>query len=531
MSRRLSEMTEENFESGGKAARKAIEDAGFSEDLKKRLEAKILDSQYKSDNAAALSQASLSPSAGKEIHRTASAQPWTGTETISNASLRMLNDAHKPLRSTSSSSSSAASKAATANLGLDARMRKAIQQQQSSQGQRLANARDRTSMYAVSQDPNLTASEKESLRKQLKERFLPSARPMPGTVQGLAALANERIENAIARGQFKNIPRGKTANTERDHNANSPFLDTTEYFMNKIIQKQEIVPPWIEKQQELVKETERWRGRLRNDWKRYASRVIASEGGTLGEKVRRAEGYARGEERVNPKRGKKERLSQIDGEGRLVGEVVVEENAVGGEDGRWEGGNTTTVVVSEQVPPATPGQAASPLSSPLSNSDPPTTTTSSSPSAPPSSHPQPQSLPQPFRSPSYLLTENPYHTLSITHLNTLTRSYNLLAPQLAQKPYFSLERELLACYADVAPLLAGEIRERATRPASIGGKGGEGEGGGDGDGDGVWGRFTGRGKGARERIKVVEDRRGKYGVREWWREVFGGKEKGKGEKG
>ena len=281
--------------------------------------------------------------------------------------------------------------------------------------------------------------------------------------------------------------------------------------MNKIIQKQEIVPPWIEKQQELVKETERWRGRLRNDWKRYASRVIASEGGTVEEKVRRAEEYARGEERVNPKKGKKERLSQIDGEGRLVGEVVVEEKAVGEEERTGKGGDTITVVVSEQVPAAT-GQAASPPSSPSpSHLQPP------SPS-------QPQPLPQPFRSSTYLATELPYHTLSISHLNTLTRSYNLLAPSLAQKPYFSLERELLACYADVAPLLAGEIRERARMPD---GRGIEG-GGGNGD-DGVWGRFTGGGgAGGRERVRVVEDRRGRYGVREWWRETFGRGKSGKG---
>lgn len=75
---------------------------------------------------------------------------------------------------------------------------------------------------------------------------------------------------------------------ERDYNANSPFLDTTEYFMNKIIQKQEIVPPWIEKQQELVKSATVFRSRIRKDWKRHAARVIASKGGGLQEQVRRA---------------------------------------------------------------------------------------------------------------------------------------------------------------------------------------------------------------------------------------------------
>lgn len=201
------------------------------------------------------------------------------------------------------------------------RMKKAVQR---SQGERLANARDRTSAYALSQDPHLTEAEKEAMRKTLKERFSAGARPMPATVQGLAGLANERIEDAIARGQFKNIQRGKGTNVERDHTASSPFLDTTEYFMNKIIQKQEIVPPWIEKQQELVKAAAVFRGRLRADWKRHAARTIASKGGTLEEQVRRAEAYARAEENLNPAKEKREALSEIDEEGRLAQVTVTE---------------------------------------------------------------------------------------------------------------------------------------------------------------------------------------------------------------
>ena len=171
----------------------------------------------------------------------------------------MLNDAHKPLRGTGPP------KIPTPRglpASVDMRMKKAVQK---SHGERLSNARDRTSVYALSQDPSLSEKEREKMRKILKERFTAGTRPMPGSVQGLAALANERIEDAIARGQFKNIARGKGLNVERDHNANSPFLDTTEYFMNKIIQKQEIVPPWIEKQQELIKAANVFRARLRAD--------------------------------------------------------------------------------------------------------------------------------------------------------------------------------------------------------------------------------------------------------------------------
>lgn len=106
----------------------------------------------------------------------------------------MLNDAHKPLRGTGPSK---IPQPRSAPMTVDMRLKKAVQK---SHGERLANARDRTSVYALSQDPTLSENEKEEMRKVLKERFNSGARPMPATVQGLASLASERIEDAIARG-------------------------------------------------------------------------------------------------------------------------------------------------------------------------------------------------------------------------------------------------------------------------------------------------------------------------------------------
>ncbi|MCJ1424191.1 hypothetical protein MMC29_002078, partial [Sticta canariensis] len=305
MTRRLAQMTDESLEQGGRSTQNAIKEGGFSEELKSRLEAKILDDKFKSSNPAAFAQLNMPSSAGQGTRGVAAAQPWTGTEAVEDVALRMLTDAHKPLRSIGPAK---ILKPGGSRMSVDMRMQKALHK---SQGQRLANARDRTSAYALSQDSSLSEHEKEQIRKQLKERFTPGVRPMPGTVQGLAALANERIDEAIARGQFRNIARGRGKNIERDYTASSPFLDTTEYFMNKIIQKQEIVPPWIEKQQELVKEAAIFRARLRADWKRHAVRVIASKGGSLEEQVRRARAYAAAEVTMNSKSQKVEALSEI----------------------------------------------------------------------------------------------------------------------------------------------------------------------------------------------------------------------------
>lgn len=134
-------------------------------------------------------------------------------------------------------------------------------------------------------------------------------------------------------------------------------------------------------------------------------------------------------------------------------------------------------------------------------------------SQPPTANPpSPQSLPNfpPFRDAAYLSLEAPYHTLSITSLNSITRSYNLQAPALAKKPYFNLDRELRSCFADVAPQLADAIRERARKPQIkvevVGHRPG-----------GVLERF-----GAEQKVRVYDDRREKYGWREFWRDLRGG---------
>ncbi|KAF5561355.1 hypothetical protein FPHYL_6194 [Fusarium phyllophilum] len=431
LARRLEEATEEALFTGGRAGRRAVEDAGFSEELKERLLNKIADANFKSENASAFAEASLSSAAGDGTRHIASAQAWTGEESTADMVLRMLDDAKKPL--------APGLRGKFQPPPVDMRLQK---QPRRSTGEKVAKARDKVNTYVGmggQQAKNgMSEDEKEAWRKELRERFEPGARALPNSITGLAALANERIENAIARGQFKNIPRGK--GIERDARADNPFIDTTEYIMNKMIQRQDIVPPWIEKQQELAKELGIFRARLRNDWRRFAARMIASRGGSLQEQIRRAEEYAAAEEVHNP---------------------IIRKNA----DGQVEG-----------------IKAASPV------------------------------VGRPFRDSAWEQTEAAYLKLSIERLNALTRSYNLMAPDLAKKPYFSLERELKACFAEVAPTVAQEIQERATggKARSLGG------GGQAGKQTGLLETLTGGGD-----VKVhVEAQEKAYGLKEWWRDVW-----------
>ena len=59
MSRRLAQITDESIEQGGRSAKKVIEEGGFSEELKRRLEERIQESSFKSDNPTAFAQINM----------------------------------------------------------------------------------------------------------------------------------------------------------------------------------------------------------------------------------------------------------------------------------------------------------------------------------------------------------------------------------------------------------------------------------------------------------------------------------------
>lgn len=472
-------MAEETMDTGSKSDRKMMSDAGFSDDLKKQLEERIAQTAFQSENQQALSQASIPESAGRGTRDHAAAQAWTGQEPLADAALRMLDDSHKRIRMPA--------RKPTLSGGVAMRPRP---KQKVSVADRLANARDKTSIYALQQE-GMSDAEREKFKQELKDRFQPGARPMPTTLQGLTSLANERVEDAIARGQFKNIKRGKGVSIERDYTASSPFLDTTEYFMNKIIQRQEIVPPWIEKQQELMKMVHTFRQRMRNDWRRHAARSISSKGGSLDEQIRTAKAYALAEEMHNPRpETRSETMSSIDPTGMLTTVTIQERIAAGvapepaqdpveikvtetapaqDADGVSVEGVVEKLAEGSVVVSQVTSDSSQPLpSAGVDNSrlDPGTDPTSvPSSSVPPPAAPSERVLPMafPFRDPDWERTENSYQKLAVEEINALARSYNLMAPKMAQKPYYNLARELKRCYADVAPTLPDEILNRSRK--------------------------------------------------------------------
>lgn len=489
--RRMREMSEDALESGGHSAIKAVEEAGFSADLKAQLEQRIAAANLRS------SEADLPTSASRHTRELATAEAWTGTESIHDASLRMLNDVHRPMRIPRTSRVPGVQMPKSIDTG-----RKRGKEQR---GVRLANARDRSGIYAtVKSSDELDAEDREQQLRELKDRFDPNARVIvPGDISGLASLANKRIEDAIARGQFRNIPRGKGHNVVRDHNASSPFIDTTEYFMNKMIQRQDIVPPWIEKQQELTSAANKFRSRLRHEWKRHAARMIASKGGSLSDQIRRAEAYAKAELFANPLKKKQEVLTSVDQDGQLSQISLSGELKLAQPDGAdGASPDVTEEIVAEKV---TLDSLAPSFASKTGDVS---IETLSVPVDVPASAVPP--APFPFRDPDWERIEHAYHTVAIADLNSKARSYNLMAPELAKRPYFNMQRELNSCFADVAPQLAQAILDRARAPPkkveSFGQALGE---------KGILGNF------GAAKVRVMDERTTKqYGFRQFWKDLW-----------
>jgi len=99
--------------------------------------------------------------------------------------LRMLSDARKPL------APGQRGKPVIPSPVMDMRLRR---EQAVSAGHRAASARDKAQAYAGMgiKEVGLSEKERESMKREFRERFQPAARAMPNTMTGLAALANER---------------------------------------------------------------------------------------------------------------------------------------------------------------------------------------------------------------------------------------------------------------------------------------------------------------------------------------------------
>ncbi|KAI7874239.1 hypothetical protein K492DRAFT_174661 [Lichtheimia hyalospora FSU 10163] len=188
-------------------------------------------------------------------HQSHHEKPWDGDESVADSVLRMIMDKYnKPLR---------VEGAAKRNLpqpqvhpsqvqglydddhqeissGEKAVLRDKLTR--SKKQKRIMNARDAAFDYSMERKYPSTPHEKETSQQEEQER--------PKSITEIGLLAEERIREAKAKGYFDNLAgRGKPIPV--DIHENNPFVDRTEYFLNRIVQRQGAAPPWIMMQQEV----------------------------------------------------------------------------------------------------------------------------------------------------------------------------------------------------------------------------------------------------------------------------------------
>ncbi|KAI5963163.1 uncharacterized protein KGF55_002955 [Candida pseudojiufengensis] len=177
-------------------------------------------------------------------------KPWDGTESTYDSNLRMIIDSvPKPINDPMST--------------FKTKRRK-------SSNERLSIAKDVSLDYKINKSPE--DKEKEKFREMYKEKLLgPSMflnKSSLSSIDYVGALAGNKINASIDQqtGRFEDSPemvnvRGKPLSKEHLKNCTD-----TNYFMNQVLNKQEILPPWIENQQTLNKSINEFKKSLDEMW-------------------------------------------------------------------------------------------------------------------------------------------------------------------------------------------------------------------------------------------------------------------------
>lgn len=181
----------------------------------------------------------------KNIADTTVKGPWDGTESTLDSTLRMITDL-KPKE-----------------IRMEFKPKKDIKT-------RLLKAKDDSLDYKI--NGSSTKETEDNFREMYKEKLLGPSMLLnsssPNVTLGLiSSIAESKINEKINRqnGRFDDpsmdAVRGKPLN--RDHLINS---NDTNYFMNQILNKQDVLPPWVENQQSISTEIKSFRNNLEKVW-------------------------------------------------------------------------------------------------------------------------------------------------------------------------------------------------------------------------------------------------------------------------
>ncbi|GAV53282.1 hypothetical protein ZYGR_0AI05660 [Zygosaccharomyces rouxii] len=135
---------------------------------------------------------------------------------------------------------------------------------------KIETAQKRAVKYKLRQEKIQKArdqKEQAHFRELYAERFTPI-----GSFEKLESLADRRIEESMKQGGFKDVGkvRGKPTKLPRPNQ----HVSTTEHYLNNILVKQNVVPPWIENQSRVNRDVTEFRAELFREFERELSSIL-----------------------------------------------------------------------------------------------------------------------------------------------------------------------------------------------------------------------------------------------------------------
>lgn len=193
----------------------------------------------------------------KHSEEIATSKPWTGDEHPIDTSLRMLVD---------SVGNSMKKGDVPSNVGFRSRVRKGINGKSDVASVRSKITRDRLEttqdkVVRYQQDKQIEEKEASEFRALYAERFTPI-----GSFEKLRSIADARIEESMRNGGFDLVK--PLHGSKNNASMQNPHIDRTEHHLNNMLVRQNIVPPWIEKQGSVNKDIEKLREELKTKFER-----------------------------------------------------------------------------------------------------------------------------------------------------------------------------------------------------------------------------------------------------------------------
>ncbi|KAL6942393.1 hypothetical protein ACO0QE_003568 [Hanseniaspora vineae] len=199
--------------------------------IQKQITAREFEEKYANE----IAFAKVSKIANKHAQETILSQPWTGEENVKDTSLRMILDKVGPEKNKNSYFYT--------NTGFKSKTLKPpkiLRAPKISTKERLETAQDKVLNYKLD-NQEIEKREASEFRALYAEKFTPI-----GSLEKIKSLADARIEESMRNDGFAGLE--KLRGKKLDISLNNPHVSRTEHHLNNMLVKQNIVPPWIEKQ-------------------------------------------------------------------------------------------------------------------------------------------------------------------------------------------------------------------------------------------------------------------------------------------